>query len=154
MIQMSCKRQIMAQISAKAWSVNISVQLCAATSVRFRSLQTQSPRKSKAFLWINNLHICLTKVWGKSWEMFQDMGREERKDTRRNIGFVSCYISFSSCAASLSWWLQAPIKSCVRRTRRPPGAARYKKSLPPLLGCSSSVCDVFPRAWLLPRHCH
>lgn len=46
--------------------------------------------------------------------------KEERKDTRRNICFVSWHISFKSCTVRLSWWLEAPIKSCVRWTRGQP----------------------------------
>lgn len=80
-------------------------------------------------------------------------GKEMRKDTRRNICSVSCNISFNSCNKKWSWWLRAPIKSCVRRMQRPPGAACGKLHLS-LQGPNFSFCDVFPRAWLLPRDCH
>lgn len=110
-----CIGQSVAQISAKARSVNISGQLRATASLRFRP-EHRAHSKAKRFYG----SIIYIFAWQKSESSLQRCfgiwRREERKDTRRNIGFVSCYISFSGCAASLSWWLQAPIKSCVWRT--------------------------------------
>lgn len=51
---------------------------------------------------------------------------EMRKDTRRNICFVSCCINLNSCRVRLSRWLGAP---WARWMQRPPGAAHCKSCL-------------------------
>lgn len=99
-------------------------------------------QRFERFLWnTDNMSKCARNIHKKIWKTASD-GRMRRKDTRRNICFVSCHISFNSCSVRLSWWLGAPIKSCVRWIQRPPGAARCEP-YPSFWSFNSSFCAVF-----------
>lgn len=94
--------------------------------------------------------VCTTSVQVPKYQR-KCKGGEERHQKKHLFCFMAHQLQELHCEAELMTGSTNQVM--CEMDERPPGAARYKPRLS-LQGSNFSFCDVFPRAWLLLRHCH